>query len=107
MYQFVFPAAEQLAHLHDPLWRPTNLQTAAHGPGQVQRRVPAARNTQTLGLDPAGTGGAFDGNLGQAEAAKSINAACAKIVADKSNHTRDLGGTASTGQISDAVAALI
>jgi len=45
--------------------------------------------------------------LGQAEAAKAINAACARVVADKKNQTRDLGGTASTSQVGDAVAALI
>jgi isocitrate/isopropylmalate dehydrogenase len=45
--------------------------------------------------------------LGQGEAAKAINAACANVVADKKNQTRDLGGTASTSQVGDAVAALI
>src|SRR3954468_1651851 len=45
--------------------------------------------------------------LGQGEAAKAINAACAKVVADKKNQTRDLGGQASTSQVGDAVAALI
>ena len=45
--------------------------------------------------------------LGQAEAAKAINAACARVVADKKNQTRDLGGQASTSQVGDAVAALI
>ncbi len=45
--------------------------------------------------------------LGQAEAAKSINAACAKVVADRKNHTRDLGGTAGTSQVGDAVASLV
>src|SRR3954468_19258613 len=45
--------------------------------------------------------------LGQGEAAKAINAACAKVVADKTNQTRDLGGQASTSQVGDAVAALI
>src|SRR2546423_7204819 len=45
--------------------------------------------------------------LGQNEAAKAVNAACAKIVADRKNHTRDLGGTASTSQVGDAVCALL
>src|SRR5688500_11760510 len=43
--------------------------------------------------------------LGQAEAAKAINAACAKVVADKNNQTRDLGGTAGTSQVGEAVVA--
>src|SRR5690242_4641894 len=45
--------------------------------------------------------------LGQAEAAKAINAACTKVVADKKNQTRDLGGQASTSQVGDAVSALL
>ena len=43
--------------------------------------------------------------LGQNKAADSINAACKAVVADKANHTRDLGGTASTAQVGDAVVA--
>jgi 3-isopropylmalate dehydrogenase len=43
--------------------------------------------------------------LGQQEAAKAINQACTDVVADKKNHTRDLGGTASTSQVGDAVCA--
>src|SRR5215204_2767614 len=43
--------------------------------------------------------------LCQADAAKAINAACAKVVGEKKNQTRDLGGTASTSQVGDAVAA--
>lgn len=43
--------------------------------------------------------------LGQPKAAVSIQAACAKVVADPKNHTRDLGGTASTSQVGDAVVA--
>jgi tartrate dehydrogenase/decarboxylase/D-malate dehydrogenase len=43
--------------------------------------------------------------LGQNKAADSINAACKAVVADKANHTRDLGGTASTSQVGDAVVA--
>src|SRR3954467_5357720 len=45
--------------------------------------------------------------LGQGDAAKSINAACAKVVADKKNQTRDLGGTATTTQVGDAIAAKV
>jgi 3-isopropylmalate dehydrogenase len=45
--------------------------------------------------------------LGQAKAAAAINQACREIVADKNNHTRDLGGTASTTQVGDAVCAKI
>ena len=41
--------------------------------------------------------------LGQPEAAKAINEACKDVVADPKNHTRDLGGTASTSQVGDAV----
>ena len=43
--------------------------------------------------------------LNQPEAARSIYRACQEVVADPANHTRDLGGTASTGQVGDAVAA--
>ena len=42
--------------------------------------------------------------LGQPEAAEAINQACRDVVADPKNHTRDLGGTASTSQVGDAVA---
>src|ERR1700761_2479160 len=45
--------------------------------------------------------------LGQHKAADSINAACADVMADKANPPRDLGGTASTGQLTDAVLAKI
>jgi 3-isopropylmalate dehydrogenase len=45
--------------------------------------------------------------LGQPKAAAAINQACREIVADKKNHTRDLGGTASTTQVGDAVCAKI
>ncbi|HET6250668.1 MAG TPA: 3-isopropylmalate dehydrogenase [Tepidisphaeraceae bacterium] len=43
--------------------------------------------------------------LGQPKAAESINKACQKVVADAKNHTRDLGGTASTSAVGDAVVA--
>ncbi len=43
--------------------------------------------------------------LGQRAAATSIQQACQKVVADAKNHTRDLGGTASTSQVGDAVVA--
>ena len=45
--------------------------------------------------------------LGQPEAAKAVNQACRDVVADPANHTRDLGGTANTGQLGDAVAKLV
>lgn len=45
--------------------------------------------------------------LGKTDAAAAINQACKEIVADKKNHTRDLGGTASTSQVGDAVAAKV
>jgi tartrate dehydrogenase/decarboxylase/D-malate dehydrogenase len=45
--------------------------------------------------------------LGQPEAAKAINDACRDVVSDKTNHTRDLGGTATTTQVGDAVSAKI
>src|SRR5947207_1071797 len=45
--------------------------------------------------------------LNQPAAAKAIQQACADIVADPKNHTRDLGGTATTTQISEAVCAKI
>jgi len=43
--------------------------------------------------------------LGQADAAAAINRACQDVVADPKNHTRDLGGTATTTDVGDAVAA--
>src|SRR4051794_9354947 len=45
--------------------------------------------------------------LNQPEAARAIQRACADVVADPKNHTRDLGGTATTTQISDAVASRV
>jgi len=45
--------------------------------------------------------------LNQPQAAKSINQACQKVVADPKNHTRDLGGTATTTQVGDAVVAAL
>ena len=42
--------------------------------------------------------------LDQSEAAKTINRACQDVVADAKNHTRDLGGQATTTQVGDAVA---
>ncbi|HZK79455.1 MAG TPA: 3-isopropylmalate dehydrogenase [Humisphaera sp.] len=45
--------------------------------------------------------------LGKSDAAKSINLACQKVVADPKNHTRDLGGTCSTTQVGDAVLAAL
>jgi 3-isopropylmalate dehydrogenase len=43
--------------------------------------------------------------LGQREAAAAVNVAIKEVAADKANHTRDLGGTASTSAVGDAVAA--
>ena len=43
--------------------------------------------------------------LGQPAAATAVNAACRAVVADPANHTRDLGGTAVTGAVGDAVVA--
>jgi 3-isopropylmalate dehydrogenase len=43
--------------------------------------------------------------LGKPDAAKVIYRACQDVVADPKNHTRDLGGTASTQQVGDAVVA--
>jgi isocitrate/isopropylmalate dehydrogenase len=45
--------------------------------------------------------------LDQPAAATAINNACRDIVADRKNHTRDLGGTATTAQVGDAVAKLV
>ena len=45
--------------------------------------------------------------LNQPQAAKSIQQACQKVVADPKNHTRDLGGTATTSQVGDAVVAAL
>ena len=43
--------------------------------------------------------------LDQPEAATAINEACRAVVADPKNHTRDLGGTATTTQVTEAVVA--
>ena len=45
--------------------------------------------------------------LGQPKAAQAINAACRDVMADPKNHTRDLGGTASTSQVGEAVCSRI
>jgi 3-isopropylmalate dehydrogenase len=45
--------------------------------------------------------------LGQAQAAEAINQACKEVVADPKNHTKDLGGAATTTQVGDAVCAKI
>jgi len=45
--------------------------------------------------------------LNQPAAATAIHNACKEIVADPKNHTRDLGGTATTTQVGDAVAAKV
>lgn len=41
--------------------------------------------------------------LGQPQAAKAVNTACQEVASDPRNHTRDLGGSASTSQVGDAV----
>ena len=43
--------------------------------------------------------------LDQKPAAAAVKRACEDVVADPKNHTRDLGGTASTSQVGDAVCA--
>lgn len=43
--------------------------------------------------------------LNQPQAARAIDQACRKVVSDPKNHTRDLGGTASTHQVTEAVLA--
>jgi 3-isopropylmalate dehydrogenase len=43
--------------------------------------------------------------LNQPKPAKAIQQACAAVVADPKNHTRDLGGTATTTQVGEAVCA--
>jgi len=45
--------------------------------------------------------------LGQPQAASAINAACRDVMADPKNHTRDLGGTATTAAVGEAVCRLI
>ncbi|HEY7115486.1 MAG TPA: 3-isopropylmalate dehydrogenase [Tepidisphaeraceae bacterium] len=45
--------------------------------------------------------------LGQPKAANAINQGCRDVVADPKNHTRDLGGAATTTQVGDAVCAKI
>ena len=41
--------------------------------------------------------------LGQSQAATAINQACLSVISDRKNHTRDLGGTASTTSVGEAV----
>src|SRR5207248_6337966 len=41
--------------------------------------------------------------LNQPDAARAIQQGCQEVVADKKNHTRDLGGTATTTAVGDAV----
>ena len=43
--------------------------------------------------------------LGQADAATAVRSAVAAVLSDKANHTADLGGTAKTPQVGDAVVA--
>src|SRR3954463_1325023 len=45
--------------------------------------------------------------LNDPKAAATINQACKDVVADPKNHTRDLGGTATTSQLGDAVCAKV
>jgi isocitrate/isopropylmalate dehydrogenase len=45
--------------------------------------------------------------LNQPKAAAAINQACRDVVADRKNHTRDLGGTATTLQVGQAVSARV
>ena len=45
--------------------------------------------------------------LDQKDAAAAIKDACASVIAKKENHTRDLGGTASTTQVGDAICAAL
>jgi 3-isopropylmalate dehydrogenase len=45
--------------------------------------------------------------LNQPQAAAAVNDACRAVVADAKNHTRDLGGTASTSQVTEAMLAKI
>jgi 3-isopropylmalate dehydrogenase len=45
--------------------------------------------------------------LNQPKAAAAINDACRKVVANPKNHTRDLGGTATTTQVTEAVSAAL
>jgi len=46
-------------------------------------------------------------HLGENAAAQRVMAAIESVTADKSLHTRDLGGTATTVQVTDAVCARI
>lgn len=45
--------------------------------------------------------------LGQPAAANAINQACRDVIGDRKNHPRDLGGTATTQQVGDAVCQLL
>jgi tartrate dehydrogenase/decarboxylase/D-malate dehydrogenase len=42
-------------------------------------------------------------HLGEADAAATVMRAIERVTADRSLHTRDLGGTATTEQVTDAV----
>jgi tartrate dehydrogenase/decarboxylase/D-malate dehydrogenase len=45
--------------------------------------------------------------LGQEAAAKAVDEACKKVVADPKNHPKDLGGSASTTAVTEAVVAAL
>jgi 3-isopropylmalate dehydrogenase len=45
--------------------------------------------------------------LGQSKAADAINAACRDVIGDPKNHTGDLGGSAKTSQVTEAVLAAL
>ena len=45
--------------------------------------------------------------LNQSKPARAIQKACADVVGDPKNHTRDLGGTATTTQVGEAVCSRI
>jgi tartrate dehydrogenase/decarboxylase/D-malate dehydrogenase len=45
--------------------------------------------------------------LNQPQAAAAVNDGCRAVVADAKNHTRDLGGSASTSQVTEAMLAKI
>ena len=46
-------------------------------------------------------------HLGEDAAARQLMAAIERMTADPSLHTRDLGGSATTAQVTDAVCALL
>jgi isocitrate/isopropylmalate dehydrogenase len=81
---------------------PTRKQRACSSPCTAARPTSPARTGRTRSRRSCRSRMMLD-FLGQAQAAQAIRKACEATVANPKNHTRDLGGTATTTQVGDAV----